>query len=1121
MALNVAYGKAGSGKSTYLFDYIKSNLNKEKIYVITPEQFSFTAEKKLLEVVKTGAVVNAEVLTFNRMAYRVLNEVGGITKTNLLASGKAMLIYEILLEQKNKFNFIGKSNENVELISTQITEFKKHGISVENLQNITENTKDMYLKLKMQDMQAIYDIYEQSLKNNYIDENDILTILAEKLVKSNLFDGTTIILDEFAGFTKQEYNIIKILLNKAKNIIVTICTDSLNESENKETDIFYANKQTWFKLLDVCQENGIKIGKQINMGETKRFKNAELRHLEKNVYSIPYHKYEPKVGNISLFLANNPYSEVEHLAKQIVKLVKNEDYRYKEIAVITKNIDTYSNLCKAIFNKYNIPAYIDEKKDLSQNILVKYLISILDVFARNWSYDSIFNYVKSGFTNIAEDDIYMIENYALKWEVKGSKWYKEDWNFKDEEKIGKEKQERLNQLRRQIVTPLINLKSNLSGNKTAKQISENLYRFFIVNKIDKILEAKIKKLKEQGNQDIATEYDTSWKIIMQVLDEIVLVFGEEKITFDSYLRILKTGLGESKLGTIPMSQDEVTIGDVDRSRSHKVRAVFIIGLNDGMFPSVNKSEGFLDDKDREQIKSLGVELAKGTIDRIYEDNFNIYKAFTTAEEKVYLSYSSSDMEGKSLRPSILISRIKKIFEIKEKSDIINKISEITTKQNTFEELLVNLCNFRDEKPIDTMWFEVYNIYNRSEKWKTKLEFAIRALNYNNIPEKLTKENIDKMYGETLKTSVSKLEKYSGCPFSYYLTYGLKLNDKETFQVQSMDTGTFMHDVIDSFFGELQEKSISIKDLEYEELEKIIAQIIEEKLKLNRNYIFTTTPKYKILTKRLEKVVTTSIKYIIQSLKQSDFEVFAHELEFGGKSKYKPITIKTEQGKTVEIVGKIDRVDILKNPDGTYVRIIDYKSSIKNIDLNQVESGLQLQLITYLNETCRVEDFLPAGVLYFNLINPSVSSEKNMSDEEIENKIKQDFKMKGLILADVNIIKKMDNKIEETGTSTLIPAGLKKDGEISSIKTSGVTKEQFEYLQKYTNKIIKQISESILDGNIEVKPYYDVKSKRTPCSYCNYRGICRFDENSASNKYNYISNANKEAVLELIKERLND
>ena len=271
MSLNVIYGRAGSGKSTYLFNYIKANLNKEKIYVITPEQFSFTAEKKLLNAVSTGAIISAEVLTFNRMAYRVLNEVGGITKTNLLASGKAMLIYQILLEQKDKFNFIGKSNENVELVSTQITEFKKHGVNVSNLESIAENVKDTYLKLKMKDMQTIYSIYEQTLKNNYIDENDILTILAEKLEKSNLFNETTIILDEFAGFTKQEYDIIKILLKKAKNLIITICTDSLNESENKEADIFYANKQTWFKLTDICKELGIEIKSQINVGEPKRF----------------------------------------------------------------------------------------------------------------------------------------------------------------------------------------------------------------------------------------------------------------------------------------------------------------------------------------------------------------------------------------------------------------------------------------------------------------------------------------------------------------------------------------------------------------------------------------------------------------------------------------------------------------------------------------------------------------------------------------------------------------------------------------------------------------------------------------------------------------------------------
>ena len=823
-----------------------------------------------------------------------------------------------------------------------------------------------------------------------------------------------------------------------------------------------------------------------------------------------------------MFLANNQYSEIEEVARRILELVRSKKFRYRDISVITKNIDVYSNLCKAIFKEYDIPVFIDEKRDLSQNILVKYLISILDIFARNWSYDSVFNYIKCGFLNITPGDIYLLENYALKWEIKGSKWYKADWNFHDEDSTGKATIDHINELRREIVTPLVELKNNLSGNKTAKQISENLYNFLIKNNIDKVLESKIKELNDMQKVDIAAEYETSWKIVMQVLDEIVLVFGDENITFESYMQILKTGLGESKLGTIPMAQDEVTVGDVDRSRSHKIKAVFIIGLNDGMFPSINKAEGFLNDDDREKIKQNGVELAKGTIDRIYEDNFNIYKAFTTAEERIFLSYSSSDMEGKSLRPSVLVSRIKKIFEgLKETSDVIYRKSEISTKENTFKELLINLREFRDGNEIDTKWFDVYNLYNESEEWHEKLASAVKALNYTNTAEKIKKENVEKMYGSTLKPSVSKLEQYSGCPFSYYLKYGLKLNDKETFNVEAVDTGSFMHDVIDNFFGIIEERNINLKEITDEELEKIVAEIVSEKLKLDRNYIFTTTSKYKVLSNRLQKVVTMSVKYIVQSLKQSEFEVFGHELEFGGDGQYKPITVITEDGKKVEITGKIDRVDIMKNPDGTYVRIIDYKSSVKNIDLNQVFYGLQLQLLTYLNETCKVEDFIPAGVLYFNLINPTIGTDKNLTDEEVEEKIRQEFKMKGLILADVNIIKKMDKNIENEpkGISKIIPATIKKDGEISDRGTSAVTKEQFVYLQKYMEKIIKQISEEILQGNIEVKPYYNASTKKTPCEYCKYKSICRFDENTKNNEYKYISKLNKDAVLEMIKNKV--
>ena len=1032
--------------------------------------------------------------------------------------GKAMLIYSILSNKKNNLKFLGKSENNIDMIMTQLTELKKHGVNLDNLETLKENIEDTYLESKLNDIYTVYSQFQEKIKNNYIDENDSLTILKEQLDSTNMFDNTEIYIDEFVGFTKQEYDIIEKLLEKAYKVTISITSDELYKTKDASNDIFYTNKETISKILKIAKANNIKIEEPVKQEEIYRFKNKELNHIEENLYNFPYKKFNEDVTNLKLFLANNQYSEVENIARTIVKLVRDEGYRYRDIAIITKNIDTYSNLCKAIFNEYNIPVYIDEKRDLSQNILVKYLISILDVFSKNWTYDSVINYIKSGFTNISQEDIYLLENYALEWNVRGSLWYKQDWNFRDADEKGEEQIAHLNELRRNIVNPLVKLKNNLSGKKSAKQISENLYKFFIENKIDEILAEKINKLNEAQEVSISAEYETSWKIIMQVLDEIVLVFGDENITFETYMQILKTGLGESKLGTIPMAQDEVTVGDVDRSRSHKIKIVFIIGLNDGMFPGTTKAEGFLNDADRQKIQEKGIELAKGTVDRIYEDNFNIYKAFTTAEERMYLSYSSSDMEGKSLRQSILVSRIKKIFaKLQEESDIIQRKSEICTKQNTFEELLINLRDFRDGKEIDPIWFKIYNIFDNDTEWKPKLESAIKALSYTNVPEKITKENVEKMYGDVLKTSVSRLEQYSSCPFSYYLKYGLKLNEKETFNLEAVDTGTFMHDVIDSFFARLDEQEINIKQITDKEIEEIVTDIIQDKLNLNKNYIYTVSAKYKILAGRLKKVVTTSMKYIVQSIKQSEFEVFGHEIEFGGKGQYKPITVKTDDGKRVEIIGKIDRVDILKNPDGTYVRIIDYKSSIKNIDLNQVVSGLQLQLLTYLNETCKVEDFLPAGVLYFNLSNPSISSEKNMTDEEIENKIKQEFKMKGLILADVNIIRKMDTKIDETGTSTIIPAGIKKDGEINNLKTSAISKEQFNYLQKYMNKLIKQISESILAGNIEVKPYYNTKLKTTPCTYCKYRSICRFDENSATNKYNYISNLNKDAILEMIKE----
>lgn len=582
------------------------------------------------------------------------------------------------------------------------------------------------------------------------------------------------------GFTKQEYDIIRKLLKITKKVNVTVCTDSLILDKNPEIDIFYSNKQTAEKLMNIANEEDVKIEKSVFLDNKKaRFKSEELLHIEQNLYSIKQRKYEELPKNLSIFLANNQYSEVEYVASKIVELVKEKKYRYKDISIITKNLDTYSNLCKAIFDEYDIPVFIDQKKDLSDNILVQYILAVLDIFSKNWSHEAVFNYIKTGFLQMEQEDIYELENFCMKWGIKQTKWYKGEWNFKEDSKNDEDRLEKMKNLRKLIVDPLLNFKIEVDRSRDVTTITKCLYDFLIKNKIDEKLENKIRVKIEEGNNEAAAEYKTSYKILMDVLDEIVLVFGNDKITFDKYMQILKIGLGNSGLGKIPASCDQVIVGDVDRSRSHKVKAIFIIGLNDGMFPSINRNEGYFNDKDREYLKTNGIELAKGTLDRLYEDNFNIYKAFTTSEEKLFLSYSSSDSEGKSLRPSIIIAKIKKIFSnIKEESDILEKKFYIVNEKVTFDELLVNLRNLKDGIEIEEYWYDIFSYFYQNEKWKYKLENSLKGIYFTNKTSNISEEAINKLYGNVLRTSISRLEQYRACPFSYYLKYRIKIIRKK-------------------------------------------------------------------------------------------------------------------------------------------------------------------------------------------------------------------------------------------------------------------------------------------------------------------------------------------------------
>lgn len=1117
MGLRIIYGKTGTGKSSFCFSEIANLINvEEKIFFITPEQFSFTAEKKMMEFLKEKAVINAEVITFSRMADRALNEIGGSNKTNLSKCGKAMLVYSILSKYQKELSFLGKSDENIEIGVQSITELKKHGVTLEDLKEEINKIDDQYTKTKLEDLFFIYEKFEKQITNNYIEETNLLDFLARNIDKLSWIKDSIIYIDEFSGYTAQEYEIIKQFIKYSKQVNITMCIDDLEMFTNPETDIFYSNKQTLKKIKRIVDENNLKMEQPIKLYKQHRLKTEELKAISDNMSQVKSTVYDKKVENIHLFLAKNRYSEIEDVAQRISKIIREKKLRYKDIAIITKNIDTYSSFVRSIFPQYDIPVFIDEKRELNQNIVVQYILSIFEIYTTNYSTESVFNYLKIGFVDISKDELFELENYCIKWGIKRNKW-KQEFKYEIEDENQKPKIENLNKIRKKIIIPLIELKNNIDKQKDVSNITKQLYLFIQNQQIEDKITKKINWLEENGYIDLANEYIESYNTILEVLDEIVLIFQETYMGIDTYSKILKIGLKNSGLGKIPATQDQVTFGDVDRTRSHKVEVVFVIGLNDGIFPSVNKDEGFLNDEDREMLKKDGIELAKGTIENLYEENFNIYKVFTTAEKEMFLSYASADEEGKALRPSILINRIKKIFtNLEEESDVVTKKYDIINEDITFKELLENIYKLRNKEQIDELWYDVYEWYRNNPKWAKILEENMEGLKYTNIPKKIKKENIERLYGKTLSTSVSKLEQYKRCPFSYYLQYGLKLKPKEELKIQSFNTGTFMHETIDRFFGYTNENGINLAEISEENIEKIVAQIIDEELELTKNYIFKATVKYKVLVRRLKKIVSKALKYIIQTLIYSDFNIYGTEVAFGQKGKYKPIVIQLEDGKQIEINGKIDRIDIAKQKDGNYLRIIDYKSSTKNIDLNEVYAGLQIQLLTYSDAVCNEEDFIPAGVFYFSLIEQMIKANKKISEEEIEVNIKKNFKMKGLIVADVRIIKMNDNSLT-SGSSKLVPAAINKDGGIIEKWTNGVNKEDFDVLQKYIYKTIKEISTEILGGNIELKPFY--KKGKTPCEYCDYKSICSFDCRKKDNQYNYIENLTKDDIIRKMSKKI--
>lgn len=1124
MSLRFIFGRAGSGKSTYCLNKIKEKMKsgfKAPLVLLVPEQFSFQAEKSLLDYAGEKVFAYVQVLSFNWMAYKVFSEEGGIARNHINPAGKNMLIYDVLDETESDLTLYKSASHRqgfIDVMNDMITEFKRYNVTPEMLKDASKNIKDGGLKDKINELQIIYENFEKKLHERYIDAEDDLTLLSEKLDTSDIYRGAEIWIDQFISFTPQQYVIIEKLLKKAARVNITLTADCIDGCENVDsTDVFMPVKNTEKELLKIISDNNVAYEKPVCMSSDFRFRGSrELQHLERYLFSYPYVSYKEKTQDISIFKSINMYSEIEDTARHILKLVRDGGLKYSEIVVAAGNLESYDKLIEVIFKEFGIPYFIDERRNIENNPLIIMLSSMIEIFTKNWSYEAVFRYLKSGLVNVDREDIDKIENYVLKNGIKGDRWLKE-WEDKD-----------IDNIRAKVTEPLLKFENEVKDEKSAENICRSLYEFSESINVPGKIKEWIDKFRDEGDQDSADQYDKIWDIFIELLDQIVEVINGEEITLDKFIKVLKTGIDKYDIGLIPPALDQVLVGSVSRLKDHNISAIFLIGVNDGVFPSPMLDEGILSDDDRENLKNVGIEIAEDTKSLAFEEQFLIYTIFSSASKYLRISFPIADMEGKTLRPSFIISRLKKIFpDIKEDSNLIKKgtdeenLSLVSSPAATFNELLNALRKSYPEAFEEPVWKDVYVWFKNNDKWKEKIKRAFEGFSYSNQVPYVSRNKVNKLYGTPLYLSVSRLEKYAECPFAYYVQYGLKAKERDIYEFTAPDIGSFMHEALNEFSESADENNIDFKTVDEKWCKSTISKIVDNIMEDKSSKILKSSKRYAFIGSRLKSILQKSVWVITEQFKSGKFKMAGHEVEFSDKGEFPPIKFRLPSGDVINFTGRIDRLDEVQEEDGKYIRIIDYKSGNKSFKLSDVYYGLELQLLVYLDavlsneEKYKKENVLPGAIFYFRLDDPFIASSGEINGDDIKKEILKKFKFKGLVLGDVKIVKDMDENIN--GYSLIIPARLNKNGTLGN--SSSLSMEQFNTLRKYVRKIVIDLSKELLSGNISINP---CKNKNfTPCSYCSYLSICGFDVNIKGNRFKVLEDKKDEEVLSIMEKEVKD
>lgn len=1140
MSLRFYFGPSGSGKSHRIYEEIMQRAAQEpgrNFLIIVPDQFTMQTQKDLVMRSDRGGILNIDVLSFGRLSHRILEEVGTKEMPVLDDTGKSLVLQKIAADLKEQLPAMGSllhKQGYIHEVKSAISEFMQYGISTQDMDKLIASAeKKGALAMKLRDLKTLYRGFQDYIRDHFITTEETLDVLRRSLVKSKILPDSVVIFDGFTGFTPIQNRLIQELMRVCEETIVTV---TIGEEEDPyqmdgEQKLFHLSKKTVADLVKLAAEAEVTRGEDVFVkGGPNRFAEAPaLCYLEQNLFRYQYEPYTEKQHEIHMFEALSPREEVHQTALYIRKLIREEGLTYRDIAVVIGDLEGYASYVETEFGQLEIPCFIDRTRGIILNPMIEYIKSALQLYIKDFSYDTVFHFLRSGMADISREEIDELENYVIRTGARGYRTYSRLFTRKTEEmqqgsgqedtERAEETMERLNRIRQQFADTVEIL--HMAPRAKAGEYVDHLYDFLEQNQVQQKLLNYQQRFEQEGDLAKAREYAQIYRLVMDLLDQIYELLGEEEISLQEFADILEAGFGEITVGTIPQNVDRIVVGDMERTRLKQVKVLFFLGVNDGNIPKNASKGGIISDMDREFLIESGTEMAPSPRQQMYIQRLYLYLNMTKPSERLYLSYAKVNSDGKGIRPSYLIDTVRKLFPqlAVEYPQNRSRLEQIEGRQEGARYLAEELREYadgtlREEERQD--FYLMYRAYEADPEGRDRLTAAaFRRYKESGLSRIVARA----LYGRQLENSVSRLETYAACACRHFLQYGLSLQEREEFGFEVSDMGNVYHAVLENFAGKLAESGRTWWDFDENFATQAIKEAVEGYAATYGETVLYSSARNEYAITRMSRILTRTVLTLQQHLKQGSFQPDDYELSFRFAENLDSIHVDLSEEEKMHLQGRIDRIDVSEDAEHVYVKVIDYKSGNKKFDLAALYYGLQLQLVVYMNAAMELEsrkhpdkEIVPAALLYYHIDDPTIETPVELTQEQINEEILTKLRMNGVVNSDPAVVERLDRFLQDK--SKVIPVEKKKDGSFSA-RSGVLSREELRVVSSYVDTKIREIGREILDGKIAANPYE--KGNEEACTYCAYKKVCGFDGSIPGYEKRQLEDLDKQTLMQRMQE----